>query len=333
MRWYKQDSSVFDRVWAKDPKMVSIYLYLHCHAYVQDGMLSGRLVRRGSCPTSRPAIMEGTGLSEEEVKLRLSRLKSYGEIIVNPTNRGMIITLCDYDGYNDTEDLFSLIPPTKPTAQAHTQTTPQEPPQATTHIEYKNIENNLRSHFIPSKQRESREDLAYEIRKLYNKIFAGVLPEWQRVSKDMIIKVDLCISRFGRQSVDMVFDQIKHEVFHLGNNKTGYICDAFKIFELEAYEKFLSRYRLRLSKKQKPELQSENKDLSQPKKLAETIDKHEAPSQRPTSAERKQNLLEMIEYIKTSPSSYGCVQLEEAYRSGELAKYGIDWTPNNNKAV
>ena len=54
--WYKHDRDMFLRPWAKDPKMVSVYDYLHCVAYVNDGILHGQKIRRGSCLTTRAAI-------------------------------------------------------------------------------------------------------------------------------------------------------------------------------------------------------------------------------------------------------------------------------------
>ena len=48
MRWYKQLSNLFDRLWAKDSKMVTVYVYLHIAAYVHDSKLYGQIIRRGS---------------------------------------------------------------------------------------------------------------------------------------------------------------------------------------------------------------------------------------------------------------------------------------------
>lgn len=106
--WWKHDRDMFARPWAKDPKTVSVYDYLHCVAYVCDGMLHGQRIRRGSCPTSRAAIMEATGLSAQEVRTRLKKLLEAGEIIVKPTNFGNIVTSCDYCMFDATNDLFEL---------------------------------------------------------------------------------------------------------------------------------------------------------------------------------------------------------------------------------
>ena len=251
--WFKHSRNLFDRSWAKDPKMVSVYEYLHCVAYVNDGKLHGMLIRRGSCLTSRKAIMEETGLSDYEVKSRLQKLLDAGEIIVKSTNLGTIITICDYDGYNTTDDLFTL---------NSTNQLPNEPPTnyPTNHQplyikEGRREEDSLITHSVPYKTERETRDVALEIKKLYNQVFAGVLRRWDRLSADMRIKIDTCISRYGRQSVDMVFDQVKHEKFSLGDNDTGFIADFAFIFKLANYEAYLGRYDLRMKKKQEPKEQ------------------------------------------------------------------------------
>ena len=323
--WYKHSRNLFERPWAKDPKMVAVYEYLHCVAYVSDGMLHSQLIRRGSCPTTSSAIMEATGLSEQEVRTRLKKLLEYGEIIVKPTNYGKIITVCDYDSCGMSDDLFDVNLTTQDHPHEHPGTTPSTTPTNTPYIKEGRIieDNNLRSHYIPSKKRESSKSVALEIKAIYNKVFDGVLRKWERLSADMIIKIENCITRYGRQSVDMVFDQVKHEKFSLGDNNTGFIADFAFIFKMANYEAYLGRYELRIKQgNKKPQPKPQQKEVG-------SIDKYEAKSNLMTSSERKKNLLAMVEYIKTNPRSIGCIQLEEAYKSGELAAYGIDWKPNN----
>lgn len=267
-RWYKQQCNLFDREWSNDPKTVVVYVYLHCYAYVQQKMWHGILVRRGSCPTSRAAIMEATGLSEQEVKSRLKKLVTYGEIIIKSTNQGNIITICDYDNYTDSEGLFD----NESTSQQPTEVSTQEPANnpariLRSNIYYRSIDNiENRDNNIISIEREKKNDV-YEIKKLYNKLFDGLLPEWKRLTKDMIIKVNVCISRYGRQSIDMVFDQVRTERFSLGDNNTGFIASHSFIFELKNYEAYLGRYELRQKKKQQ---QKEPKPQQEQQRPAET---------------------------------------------------------------
>ena len=186
------------------------------------------------------------------------------------------------------------------------------------------IEDNLRSRYTPSKKRESSKSVALEIKAIYNKIFDGVLRKWERLSTDMTIKVENCISRYGRQSVDMVFDQVKHEKFSLGENNTGFIADFSFIFKLSNYEAYLGRYELRIKqgnkKQQEPQPQ-------QKESVGVIVEQPQRDVQ--TDEQRRQSFIELIDYMKSNPRSLCCVQLEGAYESGELQRLGIDWKPNN----
>lgn len=266
--WWKHDRDMFSRPWAKDPKTVSVYEYLHCVAYVCDGMLHGQRIRRGSCPTSRAAIMEATGLSAQEVRTRLRKLLEAGDIIVKPTNFGNIVTACDYCMFDATNDLFELNStngeqPQQPTGNNPTNNPSNQP----LYIKEDRIQNSLITPFSPYKTEREKQDEALEIKKLYNKTFDGILRKWDRLSADMRIKVNTCITRYGRQSVDIVFDQVKHEKFSCGDNETGFIADFAFIFKLANYEAYLGRYQLRMKKnqkKQETDPESGNRTFSDP---------------------------------------------------------------------
>ena len=320
--WYKHSRNLFERPWAKDPKMIAVYEYLHCVAYVNDGMLHGQLIRRGSCPTSSSAIMEATGLSEQEVRTRVKKLLEYGEIIVKPTNYGKIITLCDYDSCGVSNDLFDV----NLTSEQHTQEHPSNTPSNTPYIKEDRIYNNiLRSHYIPSKKRENKE-LALEIKAIYNKTFDGILRKWERLSADMIIKVDNCVNLYGRQSVDMVFDQVMHEKFSLGDNNTGFMADFAFIFKMSNYEAYLGRYELRLKQEQQPKKKKEPQQN-------ESVGVIEIKPQQNQKQSRRAFLLDWVDAETKSPSKRGQELLRACYESGELTKLGIDWKPNNSLAI
>lgn len=321
--WFKHHRNLFERPWAKDPKTVVVYEYLHCHAYLNDGMLNGRLVRRGSCPTSRAAIMEGTGLSEDVVKSRLRKLLEYGEIIVNTSNLGSIITLCDYESYYEPEDIFAF----NTSNETPNKVTSQLPSQLPTYIDNKNIDNknNLISPYSPYKNERENKDVALEVKKRYNKEFAGMLPPCIRLSTSTRIAVEECLRRFGLQSVDMVFAQIKTEKFHLGDNKTGFIANFTFIFTPKNYQQYIERAQLARQKK----------EAQQTKVVAPAIQEEpqltKAEKDAKRDADRRNTLVSLVETIKTidhKPVWYDI--LLSAYESGELAGYGIDWKPNNN---
>ena len=84
-------------------------------------------------------------------------------------------------------------------------------------------------------------------------MFNGILGQWQRLSDKMITQVSLCISRYGRQSIDMVFEQVRHEQLYM--NKNGFVPNFDFIFTLKQYGIYLERAQLRQQKKDVPQPQ------------------------------------------------------------------------------
>ena len=327
--WYKQNRDVPDRAWFKEANLVQLYVAIKSLAYVTDGRYHDCIIRRGSCPTTRAELSELTGMKRMTLDRALNKLISYGEIIVKANNRFSVITVCDYDGLYTPDSLFRA---TDGISNGIASGNTDGITDGNTHlltIEYKKEEynNNLISPFSPYRTERENGDEALEIKKLYNKTFDGVLRRWDRLSADMRMKVRACISRFGRQSVDMVFDQVKHEKFSLGENDTGFIADFSFIFKLKNYEAYLGRYELRMKRKQK------SQPATVPVASPSVYDEEPQPTDEEKREERRQQLLGCIRLVTENPQSLSRNMLIGAYESGELARLGIDWKPNNNLAI
>ena len=312
--WYKQQRNLSERPWFKDSQMVHLYHFLKEIAYVSDGQYEGKVIRRGSCVITRTEMSEITGISLKTLDRKLKKLISYGEIIVKGNSRFSVITICDYDSYGMRESLFGT-----------TDDTARDTTDDTAFIYSKNNrreDNNiLISPYGSYKKEREEESFAYEIKKRYNKTFDGKLPPLVRLSMPTKVMVDECVRRFGKQSVDIVFEQILTESFSLGKNNTGFIANFQFIFSPKNYQQYLERAQLRKQKKEQPQPQQEKKVVAAPSR--------EPPTNRMTQDERRRSLIELVEYVSENPRSAGCAVLEEAYKSGELQSYGIEWKPKN----
>jgi len=248
--WYKQQRNLSERPWYKDSTMVHLYHFLKERAYVTEGRYEGQIIRRGSCPITRPEMSELTGMSLRTIDRVLRRLISYGEIIVRGNNRFSVVTVCDYDSYDAQESLFgSTDGITLGTTDGITLGTTD----GTTHISTiegrrKKEDNILVSPYSSYKKEGESEDVALEVKKRYNKTFAGKLPECIRLTMPTRMMVMECIRRFGMQSIDLVFEQILTEPFSLGENKTGFIARFQFIFEPKNFQAYLERANLRKRK-------------------------------------------------------------------------------------
>lgn len=324
--WYKQQRNLSERPWFRNSQMVHLYHYLKERAYVTQGMYEGKIIRRGSCPVTRSEMSEMTGMSLRTIDRVLRSLIDCGEIIVKGNNRFSVVTVCDYDTYEVSENLFGSTDGTAVgTTTGTTDGTTTGTAVGTTHLSTiegrkKKEEDSLTSPFSPYKTERETRDVALEVKKLYNKTFDGILRRWDRLSTDMRIKVDTCISRFGRQSVDIVFDQVKHEKFSMGDNDTGFIADFAFIFKLKNYEAYLGRSELRKKRGAQPQPQPQQVEI-----LSES---------QPTEEERlekcRKRYQDMIALCEENPKSSSYTVLRMAYQNGDLQKLGISWVPNQN---
>lgn len=310
--WYKQQRSITERPWFKDALMVQLYTYLKSMAYVADSKFEGRIIRRGSCPTTRSEMSEMTGMSVRTLDRVLRRLVAYGEIIVKGNSRFSVITICDYDSCVVPESLFGA-------ADGITDGITDGIAGGTTYTNIKEgrIEDSLITPYSPYKTEREMKDLALEVKKMYNKMFDGQLPPLIRLHLPVRNMVMECVRRFGRQSIDIVFEQVQHERFSMGDNRTGFIASFQFIFEPANYQKYLERAQLRRQKASQP--QQEKQDP------VGAIDAHEVKTE--SKPERRAQLEGMVALVEKNPKSWCRTTLVAAYNTGELAQLGIDWRP------
>lgn len=277
--WYKQQRSIVGRPWFKDAEALQLYVFLKSTAYVADGPYKGQVIRRGSCPTTRPDIVYATGLSYKQVDRCLKLLVSYGEIIVRGNNKFSVVTICDYDRLEASADLFDDYEELQRYDKCTTKELPEYDKGTTrdkAHLlikEGKDIEEykSLITPYSPYKKERESENDVLEVKKRYNKLFDGKLPPCIRLTLPTKLMVEECIRRFGRQSIDLVFEQVLQEPFSMGQNKTGFIARFQFIFDPKNFQGYLERAQLRRSKQQ-AEAQQPSQEAQQPRSAGSWID-------------------------------------------------------------
>ena len=80
-------------------------LFIHCllKANFKDTRYKGVLVERGSFVTSLPILAEECGLSLQQTRTALSKLKSTCELTHTGTRKGSIVSVCKYETYQDSD--------------------------------------------------------------------------------------------------------------------------------------------------------------------------------------------------------------------------------------
>lgn len=127
---------MLDWEWFTQPKTLSVFIYLLLSARHDEGEWRGITLSAGECVISRDKIASATGLSEQEVRTSLNRLKSTSEITIKSTNKYSVVTITNYASYQDAEDLIN-----QQTNQQHNQQITNKQP-ANQEKEKKNQEKN-----------------------------------------------------------------------------------------------------------------------------------------------------------------------------------------------
>ena len=116
--------------------------------------------------------------------------------------------------------------------------------------------------------------MAYEIKERWNRTFDGKLKRVERLTMPTRAMVDNCVSRFGRQSVDLVFEQVALE-----HERTGFVASFQFVFEQINYQGYLKRAQIRLSKRSN---EPETKEAEPPKANGSWLDAYnENPNWKP----------------------------------------------------
>lgn len=90
---------MLDWEWFTKPKTAHLFMYLILAAKTEDGLWRGEAIEKGQLVISLRQLADKTGLSLQDVRVSLERLQTTGEIIVNGTRNGTLITIVNYAVY------------------------------------------------------------------------------------------------------------------------------------------------------------------------------------------------------------------------------------------
>lgn len=128
--------SFLDWEWYPDTNCVRLALHFILKANYRAKKWKGLIIDRGQLVTSRGQLSEETGLSEMQIRTAIDKLDNCGFITKSGTRKYTIITVCNYDLYQQAQDGFDNgYQPTD--NQQTTSKQPTDNQQITTTKEYK----------------------------------------------------------------------------------------------------------------------------------------------------------------------------------------------------
>lgn len=87
--------------WAQKPLTLALFIHLILNANHKDQEWQGITVKRGQIITGRKKLAENTGLSERQVRTALNHLKATKEVTITTTKKYSIISITNYNKYQD----------------------------------------------------------------------------------------------------------------------------------------------------------------------------------------------------------------------------------------
>lgn len=96
--WIRLYRSLMDDFeWYQDSKVLHLYIHLLLKVNHEDKNVNGKRVKRGQTITSLKALSEETGLSVQEIRTAMGKLRATHNITSTPTNKYTLITVEKYD--------------------------------------------------------------------------------------------------------------------------------------------------------------------------------------------------------------------------------------------
>lgn len=104
--WIKIHRSILEWEWWDDRNTRDLFIFIIISANHKNKSWRGKEISVGSFVTSLQSLALGSGLSVQQVRTSLDKLKSTGEITDKSTNEYRIITVCNYDRYQTKQEDF-----------------------------------------------------------------------------------------------------------------------------------------------------------------------------------------------------------------------------------
>jgi hypothetical protein len=97
--WIKLNRSLLKWEWYKDIPVKTLFIHFLLNANFAPSKFQGHDISVGSLPTGLPKLSEQTGLSIQQIRTAICKLKSTGEITVTKTSKFSIITITKWNKY------------------------------------------------------------------------------------------------------------------------------------------------------------------------------------------------------------------------------------------
>ena len=177
--WVKIHRKFQEWEWYDKSEMVHLFLHLLLSANVSDKQWHGMEIKRGQLVTSYETLRERTGLSVRTLRTCLERLEQTGEIAKKTTNKFSLLTICNYESYQDEN------------FKSDKQTTSKRQPEDTP----------------PTKPKKTKEEVKADTERRRQEFYKSLIPFVQTYGKEMVREFYDYWSEANKSGSKMRFEQ------------------------------------------------------------------------------------------------------------------------------
>lgn len=157
--WISIHRKFKDWQWYKNVNVKTIFLHLLLKANFKDNYWKNVLVKRGQVITSIEHLADETGLTVQQTRTAINKLKSTGEITIKSTSKYSFVTIEKYDFYQQSNNKT-----TNKSINQITNNQQTKPEKLTTNNNDNN--NNIYLYLLNKYTRENRNSFSEYIKKV-----------------------------------------------------------------------------------------------------------------------------------------------------------------------
>jgi hypothetical protein len=102
--WICLHRKLLDWEWYDDANVSRLFIHCLLRANHKPKKWKGKVIPAGSFISGRIKLSEETGLSEQQIRTCLDKLKSTSDLTIKPTNRNSLITVTGWASYQDRDE-------------------------------------------------------------------------------------------------------------------------------------------------------------------------------------------------------------------------------------
>lgn len=209
--WIKLHRRLLDWEWISDPDTLVVFIHLLLGANHTEKTWKGVLIPRGSVLTGRKLLSLKTGLTERKIRTSLKKLESTSEVTIKTTNKYSLISINNYDIYQQNDQQKAN---ERPASDQQVTTTKNDKKE-------KNVKNNNTTVFI----------------SLFNSLFGTSYKE----TSGRVKKLTLRLKTYSLEQILKATKNLASSDFHTGKNDRGWKADPdFLIRSDEQIDKWLN---------------------------------------------------------------------------------------------